>query len=205
MGDLEKEILGFFRDQDDVPGYLIPQYYFDYLANGDARPLAGIFYHNVFDIVSLAALFEHMSGILEHPEPTNLHSLDVVAVARLYEENGRFEEAADLYEAGLSSGLPETIFFSTIERFANLRRRQGRFDLAACLWEKAASLGNLEACKELSKVLEHNLKRPSEALGWVQKGLEYLQCTRMPRYQIQLWQDDFNKRLERLGKKVTHG
>jgi uncharacterized protein len=205
MGDLEKEILGFIRDQDEVPGYLIPQYYFDYLASGDARPLAGVFYHNVFDIVSLAALFEHMSGILEHPEDSNLHSLDVVAVARLYEENGRLEEAADLYEAGITSGLPETIFFSTIERFANLRRRQGRFDLAAHLWEKAANIGNLTACKELSKVMEHNLKRPSEALEWAKKGLVYLQSTRMPKYQVQLWQDDFNKRIERLGKKINHG
>ena len=94
-----------------MPGYLIPQYYFDYLSSGDARPLAGVFYHNVFDIVSLAVLFDYMANVLDSPSDFNLHSLDVVAVARLYEENGRIEDAAELYEQGLSSGLPEDVFF----------------------------------------------------------------------------------------------
>jgi tetratricopeptide (TPR) repeat protein len=205
MGDLEKDIIGFIRDQDEVPGYLIPQYYFDYLSSGDARPLAGVFYHNVFDIVSLAVLFDYMANVLDSPSDFNLHSLDVVAVARLYEENGRIEDAAELYEQGLSSGLPEEIFFTTIDRFATLRRRQGQFQHAATLWEKSARMGNLSACRELSKLLEHNLKRPSDAIAWAQAGLDVCQKSRLPRYQAQLWHEEFTKRIERLRKKVDYG
>jgi uncharacterized protein YprB with RNaseH-like and TPR domain len=203
LGDLEREILGFIRNQDEVPGYLIPQYYFDYLASGDARPLSGVFYHNVIDIVSMSALFEYMSNIIEYPDNTRLHSLDMVAIARLYEDNDRLEEAIDLYENGLVAGLPEEVYFKTIERYARLRRKQGRYDLAADLWKKTAKLGNLTACKELSMVLEHNLKRPTDALIWAREGLRHLPSHQMPRYQEQQWRDDLQKRIERLEKKVT--
>jgi uncharacterized protein len=205
LGDLEHEIIRFSRDQDEVPSYLIPQYYFDYLANGDARPLEGVFYHNACDIVSLASLFIYLGDILDQPGTSNLHSLDVVAIARLYEENGNLEEAAYLYEHGLTVGLPEEIYFSTIVRFANLRRKQGQYELAASLWERAARLDNPEACKELSKVLEHNLKRYPEALQWARKGLENLHKRRGQKYLIQLLHEDFEKRIERLEKKVNHG
>jgi len=201
LGDLERDILGFSRSEAEVPGYLIPQYYFDYLSSGDARPLLGVFNHNGMDIVSMAALFEHMSEILEHPNQTSLHSLDVVAVARLYEEHGKLEQAADLYEAGIAAGLPEIVFFNTITRFANLRKRQELYDQAASLLEKAARLGSLEACRELSKVFEHNLRRPSVALDWVLHGLTLLDSINLPGYQIQIYREDFNKRVERLRKK----
>jgi len=204
LGDLERHILGVLREQDEVPGYLIPQYYFDFLSTGDARPMAGVFYHNIIDIVSLAALFDHMANILESPEKSNLPSLDVVAVARLYEENGRLENAADLYESGLSAGLPETVYYKTIERLATLRRRQGRYDLAVALWEKAARLGSIDAYCELAKIYEHHLKHSEEALTWSLKGLILLQEKMLPKYVYQSWQKDFNKRIDRLRKKGVH-
>jgi tetratricopeptide (TPR) repeat protein len=205
LGDLERDILGFTRERNEVPGYLIPQYYFDYLASGDSRPLAGVFYHNMVDIVSLAALFDYTADLLEHPDPTHLPSLDVVAVARLYEETGKLELAVDMYERGLMAGLPETAFYSTIERFALLRRKQGNIDLAAALWERSARLGNLNACKELSKIYEHHMKLPQEALRWVDQGLEFIEAQRLPLYQAQIWRDEFLKRKARLIKKVKHG
>ena len=44
---------------DDTPGWLIPQLYFDYLRDGDARRLRGVFEHNQRDILALAALAGH--------------------------------------------------------------------------------------------------------------------------------------------------
>ena len=67
LGELEKEIIHFYRTGDDIPGWMIPQVYFDYLRSGDARPLAGVFYHNVIDILTLAALFGHIGAMLNDP------------------------------------------------------------------------------------------------------------------------------------------
>lgn len=203
LGDLEKEIMGFIRDQDEVPGYLIPQFYFDYLRTGDARPLAGVFYHNAFDIVSLAALFGFMANILENPRQTSIPSLDIAAIARLYEDLGRLEEAASLYEVSLSSGLPESFFINTLERFAHLRRKQGNSEQAAVLWTKAAEHGYLTAFVELSKHCEHTLKDYSSALTWIQKGVAILHTQRMPRYQTQIWEDEFARRMQRVSTKAA--
>lgn len=201
LSTLEQDILGFRRDLEEVPGYLIPQYYFDYLSNHDARPLSGVFYHNVYDIVSLAALFDYTSCILEYPNLAGLHSIDLVAVARLHEENGRIESAAELYEHALEQGLPELVFFSTIERFASLRRKQKRYDLAVSLWERSARNGDLNAYKEISKLLEHSLRAPDEALNWVNRALDLIETLSLPKYQVQFWREEFHKRRERLVKK----
>src|SRR4030095_9484775 len=53
---LEEHVLGMKRASEEVPGYEIPWLYFDYLRTGDARPLAGVFYHNAMDVVAMAAL-----------------------------------------------------------------------------------------------------------------------------------------------------
>jgi uncharacterized protein len=203
MGDLEKEIIGFFREQDEVPGFLIPQYYFDYLRSGDSRPLAGVFYHNAFDIVSLAALFEHMAAILEKPHEASLPSLDIVAIARLYEEAGRLEEAAGLFEVSLGEGLPQQFYVNTLERFATLRRKQGRIDLAVGLWMKAAEQDDILAYVELAKIYEHTLKNIDVALNWSRQGNIKTHELKMPRYQVQFWEDEFIKRIRRLEAKST--
>lgn len=203
LGDLEKEIMGFIRDQDEVPGYLIPQYYFDYLRTGDARPLVGVLYHNSYDIVSLAALFGFMANILENPHQVSMPSLDIAAIARLYEDLGRLEEAASLYEVSLSVGLPEIFLLNTLERFAHLRRKQGRLELAALLWTKVADHGHLVAFVELSKHCEHALKDYSAALTWIEKGTALLHTLRMPRYQVQIWEDEFERRKLRVSAKAA--
>jgi len=203
LGDLEREIIGFIRDQEEVPGYLIPQLYFDYLRTGDARPLAGVLYHNAIDIVSLAVLFGFMASILENPRQAALPSLDMAAVARLYEDIGRLEEAAELYEVCLASGLPETVFFNTITRFAQLRRKQGRLDLSASLWEKAAQRGFLPAYIELSKFFEHNQKNYRAALDNLSQALIALRGQRLPKYQMQIWEEEIARRTARVSAKAV--
>ena len=67
LGSLEQYILGVTRSQEDVPGWMIPQFYFSYLRSGDARPLKSVFYHNAIDVLSMAALLSHMGTMLDDP------------------------------------------------------------------------------------------------------------------------------------------
>ena len=53
--DLEYQVLGVER-QGDLPGEMIPYYYFEYLRMRQAFRLVPIFHHNAIDIVSLACL-----------------------------------------------------------------------------------------------------------------------------------------------------
>ena len=61
---LEQHVLGMTRSSEEVPGYEIPWLYFDYLKSGDARPLAGVFYHNAMDVVAMAALLAHVNEVM---------------------------------------------------------------------------------------------------------------------------------------------
>ncbi|MFN8421939.1 MAG: ribonuclease H-like domain-containing protein [Anaerolineae bacterium] len=45
LQSLERHILDLERE-DDVPGWLVPERYFRYQSDGDARLLVGVFHHN---------------------------------------------------------------------------------------------------------------------------------------------------------------
>jgi uncharacterized protein YprB with RNaseH-like and TPR domain len=108
---LEQHILGMSRASEEVPGYEIPWLYFDYLRSGDARPLGGVFYHNAMDVVAMAALLAYVNDVMEDPYGGHVeHGLDFVALGKLFEDLGRWEEAARLFEHGLELHLTESDF-----------------------------------------------------------------------------------------------
>lgn len=205
LGELEKEIIRFQRSGEDIPGWMIPEMYFNYLRTGDARPMAGIFYHNSMDILSLAALFNHAANLLAQPEKlltsTNGAGLDLAAVARLYEGLGWLEQAAALYDASLNHGLPTDFFFKTIERYALMERRQGRWDQAVRLWERAAEHGQIEACVELAKYFEHHARDYDQALTWVERAKELVPNALRFDYARRDMLHDLDQRADRIRRK----
>ncbi len=57
---VEKEILGFER-KDDIPGFLAPMIYFDYIERKNPEGMIGILKHNELDILSLITLYTHLT------------------------------------------------------------------------------------------------------------------------------------------------
>ncbi len=204
LGDLEVEIVGVSRTQDEVPGWMVPQIYFDYLHTRDARPLAGVLYHNAMDILSLAALFHHISHLLTDPlhwsEP---QSLDLIAIARLYEELGLIEDALRLYEFSLDLGLPESFFVQTLQRFADLQRKRGDWDATLSLWQKAAEHHQLEACVELAKFYEHNRRDCQQALYWTETAYQMVDRYIPGLAHRRRWKQELDHRRERLTRKLS--
>src|SRR4030067_1036414 len=68
LSNLEVQILGAQRSEEEIPGWMIPQMYFDFLRDGDARPMKRVFYHNEMDVLSMAALLNLVVNLLENPE-----------------------------------------------------------------------------------------------------------------------------------------
>jgi uncharacterized protein YprB with RNaseH-like and TPR domain len=207
LGDLEKEIVQFDRTAEDVPGWLIPQLYFDYLHTGDSRPLSGVFYHNSIDILSLATLFGAVASLIGDPlHKEKVYGLDLAAIARLYEEMGWFEQAAGLYERSLEQGdLPEEFFLKTIERYAHLHKRQNKWESALALWQMGAEHGMVAACVELSKFYEHRERNYSEALNWARKALENLERMDIFDYPNKSLEADIQMRIGRLFRRMYRG
>lgn len=204
LGDLEVEIMGVTRTQEEIPGWMIPQVYFDYLRTGDARPLVGVMYHNAMDILSLAALFHHVAHLLSDPlHYTEPQSLDLIAIARLYEELGRLDDAVRLYEFSLDLGLPEDFFVQTLQRFAELHRRRGNWDSTVSLWEKAAAHHQLEACVELAKYYEHQCRDCRQALLWTETAYRQVDQVISGLAHRRRWKQELDHRRERLNRKLA--
>ncbi len=205
LGYLEVSILGAYRTQEEVPGWMIPQLYFDYLRSGDARPLEGVFYHNAMDILALAALFGHTARMLAHPlEDLIEESLDRIALARLNEDLGHLDEAVLLYRRGLEQGLPEQAFWETVEKLALLYRRMGNWEGAIALWRQAAEKGQVYACVELAKFYEHRLRDIKEASIWTRTGLDLVAAGKVPAFQRRQMLAELEHRMDRLERKSRH-
>ena len=199
---LEENILQAPRTIEEVPGYEIPYIYFDYLRDGDARPLKGVFYHNAMDVVAMAALLSHTAALLADPFHEGIeHGLDVIALARLYEDLGQWETAARLFERGLEMRLTEDDFWKAVGRLSVLQKRRGDFEEAVRLWEKAASEGHIYAYVELAKYYEHRQRDVKSALKWTKSALKKVEHADMPVYIRRHWQEELNHRRARLEAK----
>jgi len=201
---LEEHVLGFTRASEEVPGYEIPWLYFDYLRTGDARPLGGVFYHNAMDVVAMAALLAHVSELLVDPYSGRVeHGLDFVALGKLYEDLGRWDEAARLFERGLESGLAESDFGVAVKRLSILQKKRGDVSQALRLWEEAAGKGHVYAHIEMAKYFEHKVRDVKAAIKWTKSARKEVERADLPRYIRKHWLDEIDHRLERLERKMN--
>lgn len=204
LGNLEVEILGMGRTEDEVPGWLVPELYHDYILSGDARPLAGVFYHNEMDIRSLAALFLHCADLLSNPMNYAAdEGLDLIAIGRLFEELGQTDKALELYEIAMNVGLPENFYIQTILRYAEIYRKRGDLQGASSLWARAAALGNVDACINLSKHYEHHEKELHQAYHWAAQAKKLILANNSTSsFSAEYILDPVENRLSRLKKKM---
>jgi uncharacterized protein len=200
---LEEHVLGFTRTSEEVPGYEIPWLYFDYLRTGDARPMGGVFYHNAMDVVAMAALLGHVSELLADPYNGRVeHGLDFIALGKLFEDLGHWDEAARLFERGLESGLEEADFGVAVKRISILQKRRGDLGRAVSLWEAAAEKGHIYAYIELAKFYEHTKRDVEMSMQWAGAARKAVEEMDMPAYIRKHWLGEIDHRLARLERKA---
>jgi len=206
LGDLERDILGVVRSGEEIPGWMVPQLYVDYLRSGDARPMKGVLYHNAMDILSLAALLHYDAHLLENPlkiQPTE--GLDLVAIAQIYEEMGDLAKSIELYEAGLNAGLPNPIYIQTLHRYAAIYRKRNEWLETIALWQRAAEYQDIPAAIELAKYYEHHERAPQEALRWTDHALGWLAMLPLRPSEKRYWKSELEHRRERVMRKMRNG
>ena len=179
LATLEIDILGLTRDQSDIPGYFIPSLYRKYLVDGDARTMAGIFYHNELDIVSMAALVISIAQHVEYPrhpaEIEPIHPIDLHSIGLWQLKLGKTESAEHALRAALANDLPETLRWRAITELAFLLKRSGRAGSAESLWQSlVAESDNLSALEELAKFYEWERKDLEKAHTCTEYALKVL-------------------------------
>jgi uncharacterized protein YprB with RNaseH-like and TPR domain len=206
LADLEVKILGASRSQQDTPGWIIPDLYFDYLQSGDARPLLGIFYHNEMDVVSLAALLACISEMIANPLDGRVeHGLDLLAIGKLYADLGYQKKAIKIYQQGINyEDLDSTVYLQAIKELSFLHKKQAESKKACALWERAAENKEIYAHVELAKYYEHHLKDYSTAIFWTHNAIEIVLSNTFPTYERGHLLPELKHRLARLERKMKN-
>lgn len=187
LGNIEQQILGLERDANEIPGYLVPEFYNQYLRDGNAEPLLGVFYHNEVDVVSLAALFAYFCDLLGDPNGWQSNEIkDLTSVGRLIESMGDSVLAEAIYNRGYDTESPSEHRLELLLRKAMLHKRNAQFEQAVHLWEEASEFGSLEALLELAKYHEHVHKNPQLALEVSSKALTILSMCEVENKQLQI-------------------
>jgi hypothetical protein len=169
---LEESVLGVERRL-DVPGWLIPSIYFQYVRERDAGPLRPVFAHNEQDVLSLLALTIRLGRQLS--EPTGIaEPVDLYSTGRVFEGAEAWDRAIVCYEQALAGHLPSKVREQASCRLGIVYKRLRRSANAAEVWrtlvQRPDCLGLLPYV-ELAKHLEHRERDYSAALGVVEQAL----------------------------------
>jgi hypothetical protein len=206
LGSLEQYILGVTRTTEDVPGWMIPQLYFDYMRNGDARPLKSVFYHNAVDVLSMAALLQHIADLLDDPLASSGQApLDLVGMGRLYESLGHVEISVELYRRALCGGLPGELARRTRQQLSLIYKRREAWPDALALWQEAAAEGEVYACVELAKYWEHRQHDFAEAQRWTLQALSHATASGTSHAARLRWTQELEHRRNRLHRRQGRG
>jgi len=201
LSSIETAILGVRRTAQDVPGWAIPSLYFDYLRTRDARPLANVFYHNAVDVLSMAALLNHVSRLLAAPLDPQVHGLDLVGMARMCEHANDPLRAAQLYACAIERGLPPHALRRTRQRLSFLHKRCENLEAAVALWHKAAADGEIYALVELAKYCEHREGDHKAALHWTETALDLVRTHQVSAERRARWLQALLHRRSRLQRR----
>ncbi len=143
LGTLERLLAGVHR-VGDVPGFEIPARYFQFVRDGNARPLEAVLEHNRLDLVSLALVMARVLALIDRGPEAAADAYECLGLARVYDRAGRADEADASYLRAID-GLervgrdPETCA-DALRRLAWCRRRAGRLHEAAETWQRLADL-----------------------------------------------------------------
>jgi uncharacterized protein YprB with RNaseH-like and TPR domain len=171
LSSLEANVLGVQRERDDVPGYLIPQMYLDYLQTGDAREMPRVMYHNRQDILSMVTLAAQLCQTFADPLAAEfIDPADLVSLGKWYDDLNMPVEAERAWRAALQRELPTTSRATALVRLGALLKRQDRRSEAVVAWEQLAQASewDVTAHVELAKHWEWHAGDLGQAIVWTQ-------------------------------------
>ncbi len=175
--NLETRVLGIQRSEDDVPGYLIPTLYTDYLRTGNAAEMRRVFYHNCEDIVTMVGLAERLNCAYAETDNAALDGLDLAALARVHEQNGQPHEAERCYRRALDAVRNPRQRAEVFASLGQLLKKQKRWAEAADIWQlwlTSVPGADPTPYEELAKYCEWQINDLEQAEMWTAWALHTL-------------------------------
>ena len=206
LGSLEQEVLGVCRADEEVPGWLVPRLYLDYVQIGDASGLVGVFYHNLVDILSMVTLAARLGAVFGEPQAAEpLEGVDLFSLGWWYERLGMVTEGEAAYRYALSRSLPGEVEQAAWRHLSFLLKRQDRREEAVVIWRKVAENSGARgvyAHVELAKHYEWHTRDLPAAAAVTRQAMALLESA-PPDRQGQEALAELAHRLRRLERKMA--
>lgn len=201
LGSLEQTLLGVRRTEEDVPGWLIPSLYMNYLRTGDARELLRVFYHNRLDMLSMVTLASRILRHFDQPEQAD-HALDLFSLARWQKALGLTADAETVLRMAAEEETSLDVYHQILSALGALLKRDGRRQEAIDYWQQIAvtAFDNVDAHVELAKYYEWEQQDLGTALSWTQQAINLVQS--WPAREAELVEDELLHRQARLERKL---
>ncbi len=170
---IERQLLGFAR-VDDVPSAEVPARYSHFLRTGDADAIRSVCDHNLWDVVSMAAIvgvYGDAVRALDSEDGRELPALggrDLVGIARTLRRAGDLTRARRAADCAVDASLDDDD--GELEVLARRTRggiAKGARDTETALLDFGVlsdSHDDRDARLELAKLYEHRLRDPHRAL-----------------------------------------
>lgn len=173
LSSLEENLLGVERTHEDVPGWLIPSLYYQYLQTGDGREMARVFYHNRIDMLSMVTLAARVARLFDAPQAGD-HPLELLGLGKWKAALGFSAEAEKALRMAAAPELETAYYQEALLRLGALLKRGERRDEAVTVWQQAAvtSFGDVTAHVELAKHYEWHASDLEQALLWTKQALQ---------------------------------
>jgi uncharacterized protein len=157
LTNVERHVLEFER-VDDVPGYLAPMIYFDFIERGDPEGILKVMQHNEMDILSLITLYTHITFQLLDMSTSSTEQ-ETFEAGRWLEYTGNSAMAKERFEHIVNI---ENQHVEAVHHLALRYKKEKQFDKAAGLWERISNdcSSHMKAAvlEELAKIYEHKMK-----------------------------------------------
>ena len=202
LGNLEKELLGIRRNEEDVPGWLIPSLYNDYLRSGDPRELRRVFYHNQIDMLSMVTLANEVIRQFSSAT-TDDHPLDLFSLGKWQEDLGLITAAEENLKKAAAADMPLDYYHQALRRLGLLLKKSDRRREAVPYWQQwaATTLDDVEPYEELAKHYEWYERDLSTAVLWTERALELLNMGAKSQASVEC--SEVEHRLTRLKRKLA--
>jgi len=173
---VETQRLGFHR-LDDLPGFLAPTYYFQYMSEKRVELIERIFVHNEYDILTLAALAVHFCLALQGKfDYASMKAEELVRIGLWFGKMNKPQLAEEVFAQLLQR---PTIWISEhCLTIAAYYKRKGNERLAVEIWQHFLTAVkshhiqwmSFEPLIELAMYYEHRLRDYAAALKYAEQA-----------------------------------
>ena len=197
LGTLEEHILGEPRT-DDLPGAMVPSYYFAYRNSTNAAYIKPVLEHNLIDVRSMVGLLTVVMERIIHPN-RYAYAEELYEIGRWLYERGFRTKALSLLQRAVRLPMKPQARAKAYRTTLRAYRQQGKSEaLLEVLEAYQESFPEIaEPFIELAKYHEHKTRDPNRALELALKGRARVSSS------DQATRDEIDHRIRRLEKRIA--